>query len=104
MGVTLPVLVRCQLVSGRGRAAFESRGSIDPKGSVDSRVSLPPLGASARTWVRNRGVGRKNKTRTRTGAGLVVGALERNRTFGLLFRRQTLYPLSYEGESRWRQG
>ncbi len=27
------------------------------------------------------------------------GALDRIRTYGLLLRRQTLYPLSYEGET-----
>ncbi len=30
--------------------------------------------------------------------GVMYGALDRIRTCGLLLRRQTLYPLSYEGE------
>ncbi len=29
------------------------------------------------------------------------GALDRIRTYGLLLRRQTLYPLSYEGVARY---
>jgi hypothetical protein len=29
---------------------------------------------------------------------MTLRALESNRTFGLLLRRQALYPLSYEGE------
>jgi hypothetical protein len=55
-------------------------------------------------------------TKNRTAAGLVAdggglcmsrGALDRIRTYDLLLRRQTLYPLSYEGRhgnSRIRKG
>lgn len=55
-------------------------------------------------------------TKSRTAAGLMAdggglcvsqGALDRIRTYDLLLRRQTLYPLSYEGglrETRTRMG
>ncbi len=33
---------------------------------------------------------------------MIVCALGRNRTCGLLLRRQTLYPLSYEGIRAWK--
>src|SRR5690606_39268395 len=58
-------------------------------------------GAGARGPPQDPGRGRREPGRTwRAGSGR--GALDRIRTYDLLLRRQTLYPLSYEGVHRRR--
>jgi hypothetical protein len=60
----------------------------DSAAAVGGAVLSLETGASA--WM-------KTKAPQSTDRGASFGALDRIRTYDLLLRRQTLYPLSYEG-------